>query len=145
AKRVLGDELYPQLTSSRYSDYDVVLVGHRDLNEKTMATKTAKSTLDHDRVMNAAAYLSASGATCRDLERTRIRVEWRGSEQDADFRSNFCDGSTITEKSKDHVSSADPNAKNRRVEVWLVPRDSSAPDTTSADTRAAIAALGCPK
>jgi len=144
AKRVLGDELYPQLTSSRYSDYDVVLVGHRDLNEKTTATKASKSTMDRDRVLNAAAYLSASGATCKDLERTRIRVEWRGSEQDADFRSNFCDGSTVTERGRDHVSSADPNAKNRRVEVWLVPRDQTTADSGQ-DSRAAVAALGCPK
>jgi outer membrane protein OmpA-like peptidoglycan-associated protein len=146
AKRVLGNELYPQLTASSYRDYDVVLVGHRDPNEKeTTGKKPAISSLDRDRVMNAAAFLTARGKTCKDLELTRVKAAWVGTEQRNDFRSNFCDGSTV-EVRKDTVSSADENVKNRRVEIWLVPKGTALPDLgpvfASTDD---ITALACPK
>jgi outer membrane protein OmpA-like peptidoglycan-associated protein len=146
AKRVLGNELYPQLTASSYRDYDVVLVGHRDANEKeTTGKKPAVSTLDRDRVMNAAAFLTARGKTCKDLELTRVKAAWVGTEQKNDFRSNFCDGSTV-EVRRDAISSADDNVKNRRVEIWLVPKGTALPDLgpvfASTDD---ITALACPK
>ena len=138
AKRVLGNELYPQFTSSRYSDYDVVLVGHRDDSEKANTTTKPVSTLDRDRALNAAAYLTAGGATCKDLERTRVRAVWGGPEQKNEFRSNFCDGSA--------ASATDAKAKNRRVEVWLVPKGTGLPgvDIVRASNDD-IAARGCPK
>jgi outer membrane protein OmpA-like peptidoglycan-associated protein len=146
AKRVLGNELYPQLTSSRYSDYDVVLVGHRDGTEREITgKKPSLSTLDRDRVMAAAAYLTAGGATCKDLELTRVRAVWAGTAQRNEFNANFCDGSTV-EQRRDAVSSADEKAKNRRVEVWLVPKGTELPGTEP--VRASnddIAALACPK
>jgi outer membrane protein OmpA-like peptidoglycan-associated protein len=147
AKRVLGNELYPQLTSSRYSDYDVVIVGHRDASEREVTgKKPATSTLDRDRVINAAAYLTAGGATCKDLERTRVRAVWAGTAQRNDYRSNFCDGSTVVEQARDTVSSADAKVKNRRVEIWLVPKGTELPGVdpvrASSDD---ISALGCPK
>ena len=146
AKRVLGNELYPQLTSSRYTDYDVVLVGHRDGAEREITgKKPATSTLDRDRVLNAAAYLTAGGATCKDLERTRVRAVWAGTAQRNAYNANFCDGSTV-ELRRDAVSSADDKAKNRRVEVWLVPKGTELPGVDP--IRASnddISALGCPK
>jgi hypothetical protein len=146
AKRVLANELYPQLTAARYSDYDVVLVGHRDSTELETVGKKSESTLDRERVLNAAAFLSAKGSTCKDIELTRVRLGWKGTEQGNDFRSNFCDSSTI-ERGRDSVSSTDVAAKNRRVEVWLVPKGA----TQLTDIRSSqevsndIVALACPK
>ena len=146
AKRVLANELYPQLTASRYSDYDVVLVGHRDSNELETVGRRSDSTLDRERVLNAAAFLSAKGATCKDIELTRVRVGWRGTDQRNELRSNFCAGSTV-ERQRDSVSASDANARNRRVEVWLVPKDATVHNdiVVSPDTRNAIAALCCPR
>ena len=146
AKRVLANELYPQLTASRYSDYDVVLIGHRDTSELETVGKRSESTLDRDRVLNAAAFLSAKGATCKAIELTRVRVGWKATEQRNELRSNFCDSSTV-ERRQDTVSSTDDAAKNRRVEVWLVPKGATALTdiTASQDTRNDIVALACPK
>jgi hypothetical protein len=146
AKRVLANELYPQLTASRYSDYDVVLVGHRDASELETVGKRSESTLDRDRVLNAAAFLSAKGATCKDIELTRVRAGWKGTEQRNEFRSNFCDSSTV-ERRQDAVSSTDDAAKNRRVEVWLVPKGATVLTdiAPSQETRNDIVALACPK
>jgi outer membrane protein OmpA-like peptidoglycan-associated protein len=143
AKRVLGNEVYPQMASSRYSDYDVVVVGHRDATEKeATGKKPATSTLDRDRVLAAAAFLTAGGPTCKDLERTRVRAVWAGTAQRNDFRSNFCDGSTVAQR----ISSTDTKAQNRRVEIWLVPKGQELPGVDP--IRASnddISALGCPK
>jgi hypothetical protein len=143
---VLGNELYPQLTASRFSDYDVVLVGHRDSTEReTTGKKPATSTLDRDRVLNAAAFLTARGATCKDLELTRVKAVWAGTEQTNDYKSNFCDGST-TEQRRDAVSAADEKVKNRRVEIWLVPKGTSLPSMPSLQASSDdITALACPK
>jgi len=144
AKRVLANELYPQLTDARYRDYDVLLVGHRDADETTKGR--ANSTLDRDRVLNAASYLTGAGATCKDIEMTRVKTAWDSSDQKNDFRSNFCDAST-QERRRDATSSADPKAKYRRVEVWLVPKGAALPAeiTSVQDASSDIAKLGCPK
>jgi hypothetical protein len=145
AKRVLANELYPQLTDARYRDYDVFLIGHRDADETTKG-KQADSSLDRDRVLNAAAFLTGGGATCKDIETTRVKTAWSSSDQKNDFRSNFCDASTL-ERRRDATSSTDNKAKYRRVEVWLVPKGASLPvDATSVqDATSDIAKLGCPK
>jgi outer membrane protein OmpA-like peptidoglycan-associated protein/opacity protein-like surface antigen len=146
AKRVLGNELYPQLTGARYSDYDVVLVGHRDPAEREVTgKKPATSTIDRDRVLNAAAFLTARGATCKDLEMTRVKAVWAGTAQSNEYRSNFCDGSTV-EQRRDVVNAADASVKNRRVEIWLVPKGTSLPNVSSVEASTDdITVLGCPK
>jgi outer membrane protein OmpA-like peptidoglycan-associated protein len=145
AKRVLANELYPQLTAARYSDYDVVLVGHRDTAERETG-RQASSTLDRERVLNAAAFLSAKGSTCKDIELTRVKVAWKGTEQGTEFRSNFCDSSTV-ERRRDTVSSTDSSARNRRVEIWLVPKGAELPSgvSTTLDSSSDIVKLGCPR
>jgi hypothetical protein len=75
---------------------------------------------------------------------TRIRVGWKGTEQRSDFRSNFCDGSTV-EQRRDVVSSADETSKNRRVEVWLVPKGATTFTEIGPAQGSDITALACPK
>jgi outer membrane protein OmpA-like peptidoglycan-associated protein len=147
AKRVLANELYPQLVDARYRDYDILLVGHRDPGEaETVGRGQAASTLDRDRALNAAAFLSGKGTSCKDIELTRIKVGWAGTEQKSDFRSNFCDASTL-ERSRDTVSESDEKSKNRRVSIWLVPKDAALPpDITSVqDVTSDITKRACPR
>jgi outer membrane protein OmpA-like peptidoglycan-associated protein len=149
AKRILANELYPQLTSAAYRDYDVVLVGHRDPSEtETIGRQPTASALDRARVLNSVAYLTAKGSTCKDIEMTRVKVAWAGTTQNNEFRSNFCDASTV-EQGRDIVSSADPRAKNRRVEIWLVPKGTDLSQYGLLQDAGAIGSditrLGCPR
>ena len=61
AKRILANELYSQMTDSRYRDYDVLLVGHYQEGERAAIPRrgrnTPASSLDRERVLNAAAFL----------------------------------------------------------------------------------------
>jgi opacity protein-like surface antigen/outer membrane protein OmpA-like peptidoglycan-associated protein len=126
AKRVLANELYAQMTDSRYRDYDILLIGHYDASERPAVRGKRDTSLDRERVLNAVAFLSGGGDTCKDIELSRVKVAWVGSQQTDDYKSTFCDAST-QEKRSDVVSSTDEKAKNRRVEIWLVPRGADLP------------------
>ncbi|HVN77822.1 MAG TPA: hypothetical protein VMW38_02390, partial [Terriglobia bacterium] len=63
---------------------------------------------------------------CKDLEVGRIKVAWVGKEQASEFKSTLCDTST-RERGKDKIKQGDEKAKNRRVEVWLVPKGAELP------------------
>ena len=151
AKRILANELYSQMTDSRYRDYDVLLVGHYQEGERAAIRGRGKSapasSLDRERVLNAAAFLSGRGDTCKDIELSRVKVAWVATQQNSEFKSTFCDAST-QEKRGSAVSSTDENAKLRRVEIWLLPRGASLPPGISAVEDApqdVIAQKGCPK
>ena len=126
AKRVLANELYAQMTDARYRDYDVLLIGHHDVSEKPGIKGKKNTSLDRERVLNAVAFLSGRGDTCKDIELSRVKVAWVGTQQTDEYKSTFCDAST-TEKKTDAVSSTDEKAKNRRVEIWLVPKGADMP------------------
>jgi outer membrane protein OmpA-like peptidoglycan-associated protein/opacity protein-like surface antigen len=123
AKRILANELYAQMTDSKYFAFDVILIGHIDPSEKSRVSKRPTS-LDRQRALNTAAFLVGKGDTCKDIELNRIKVAWVGAEQESEFKSTICDAST-KEKKSDAVSSADEKAKNRRVEIWLVEKGAS--------------------
>jgi opacity protein-like surface antigen len=147
AKRVLANELYAQMTDARYRDYDVVLIGHHDASEKPAVRGKKNSTLDRERVLNAVAFLSGKGDTCKDIELSRIKVAWVGTQQTDEYKSTFCDAST-KEKKTDAVSSADEKAKNRRVEIWLVPKGANPPmgaGSLQEVPRDEVQLKGCPK
>lgn len=147
AKRILANELYSQMTDARYRDYDIVLVGHQDGSERKTVAGKKKTTLDRERVLNTAAFLSGKGDTCKDIELSRMKGSWVGAEQGSEFKSNFCDAST-KEKKTDAVSSADEKAKNRRVEIWLVPKGAELPAGSGAVQelpRDEVVKKGCPK
>jgi hypothetical protein len=150
AKRLLANELYSQLTDARYRDYDVLLIGHLQGGEsKAVRAKKGRksSSLDRERVLNTAAFLSGKGTTCKDIELTRMKVSWVGTQQDSEFKSTFCDAST-REKGRDLVSQKDENAKFRRVEVWLVPKGAELPQgvgNVQDLPTDEVTAKGCPK
>jgi outer membrane protein OmpA-like peptidoglycan-associated protein len=146
AKRILANELYAQMTDSRYREFDVILIGHVDPSEKSKLSKGPNS-LDRQRALNTAAFLIGKGDTCKDIELNRIKVAWVGTEQEDDFKPNLCDAST-KEKKSDAVSGTDEKAKNRRVEIWLIPKGapvsghiSRAQDAPTGE----VGKKGCPK
>lgn len=124
AKRVLIERVYPQLTGA-YSGYTLVLVGHIDASEK------GNRTLDRSRVMNAAAVLSANKDTCTALEPSRITADWTGTAE-TEFKDTPCSVSfeaAPAERAADRVNPSDARAKNRRVEIWLVPPGKTLPSS----------------
>ena len=142
-KRILLEEVAPKAADP---DYEVVLIGHIDQDE---VSKTKKpSDLDMRRVMNAYAVLTAGGGTCANVDKSRIKVTWVGTEQVSDMQPGLC-GTAARAASKERagqmVSTAD---QNRRVEVWLVPKGTKMPaafkDARQLDEKL-LKRLGCPK
>jgi opacity protein-like surface antigen len=152
------DILIDQAAKQAGGDYDVVLVGHRDADENSRATyggvrrvrghhgRAERHTLDEQRVLNAAAVLSGGTATCGNLDRSHIRVDWVGTDQTSDTKPGLCGTSNIKERKGYGTSEAD---KNRRVEVYLVPRNSQAMPPAVKNVKPApedeVTPLGCPK
>lgn len=147
-KRIL-DQAFERAAAS--GEYDVLLVGHYDAVEsklKVRDPKTKKSTtLDVERVRQVAAVLSAGTEPCKRLERSRIKVAYVGAEQLSPFKTSLCEA-TVKEKANSKISAKDGNAKNRRVEVWLVPKSGPMPNGIAGITDAPAAEIqsaGCPK
>jgi outer membrane protein OmpA-like peptidoglycan-associated protein len=152
-KRILIDDTAPRLSSG---DYDIVLVGHRDNDERENAAPTRTRgrrgrrqppvPLDEQRVLNAAAVLSGGTATCGHVDPSRIRVDWVGTTQTSDPRPGLCGTSNIKERKGSTTSEAD---KNRRVEVYLVPHGSNTMPPAVQNVKPLpedqVKALGCPK
>jgi uncharacterized repeat protein (TIGR01451 family) len=123
-KRLLIEELTPMLRADPGAK--VILIGHRDTGERS-------TTLDRQRVLNAAAVLSAGKGICPQLDLSRILVKMAGTDQSSTTRPALC-GSSTQERSGQAVSASDTRAQFRRVEIWLVP--------SGAETPAAITGLG---
>jgi outer membrane protein OmpA-like peptidoglycan-associated protein len=147
-KRVLIEQLYPQLTAN--PNYDVILVGHIDSSEAPTGRRSRRNrNLDRQRVMNTAAVLSGGSGTCSSLDPSRIKGSWTGATQDSPLMPTSC--AISTEAPKERRGQAIENtdaAKNRRVEIWLVPRGMAAPATTHNPTELPepeLKNLGCPK
>lgn len=142
-KRILLEEVAPKAADP---DYEVVLIGHIDQDE---VSKTKKpSDLDMRRVLNAYAVLTAGGGTCANVDKSRIKVAWVGTEQVSDMQPGLCGTaarSASRERAGQMVSTAD---QNRRVEVWLVPKGTKMPaafkDAKQLDEKL-LKKLGCPK
>lgn len=142
-KRILLEEVAPKAADP---DYEVVLIGHIDQDE---VSKTRRpSDLDMRRVLNAYAVLTAGGGTCANVDRSRIKTTWVGTEQVSDMQPGLC-GTAARPASKERsgqmVSTAD---QNRRVEVWLVPKGTKMPaafkEAKQLDEKL-LKRLGCPK
>ncbi len=147
AKRVL-DQAFERAASM--GDYDVLLVGHYDAVEKNVKVRDRKAgtsrSLDEERVLNVAAVLSAGVEPCKRLSKSRIKVAMVGAEQLSPFKTALCEA-TVKEKGGSKISVADGNAKNRRVEIWLVPKSGPMPNGIGgiqAAPAAAIETKGCP-
>jgi opacity protein-like surface antigen/outer membrane protein OmpA-like peptidoglycan-associated protein len=159
-QKLLRDELYPQMTANQ--QYDVVIIGHIDENEQPPARRGARrarpaaaTQLDHERVLNVAAFLTAGpaalpGKKCLELDPSRIKVDWVGTDQTSDFRDKYCPEATQKrgERPGQAVVSSDARAKYRRVEIWLVPKGAELPKAVKAIKEAPVSeikAKGCPK
>jgi len=153
-KRILLEDLAPKASDP---DYDVVLIGHYD-NDETPKTKLQKAnSLDKVRVLNAYSVLTAGAgkngkATCANIDKTRVKVDWVADDQTDDKQPGLC-GTSARAATKERrgsvVSTADDN---RRVEVWLVPKGTKLPagfkvnqDLSSKKIQSDLKRLGCPK
>jgi outer membrane protein OmpA-like peptidoglycan-associated protein len=143
AKRLLLEELTPMLRDD--PNAKVILIGHRDVNERGRAN----ANLDRDRVINAAAVLSAGKGICPALDPSRILVKFAGTDQTSDTRPALCGTSTnVKERGGQAVRESDKRAQFRRVEIWIVPGGADMPagvTGTEAAPAAAIQAKGCPR
>ncbi len=146
-KRVLIEQLYPLLTGN--PNFDVVLVGHIDSSEAPSGRSRRGRDLDKNRVLETAAVLSGGGGTCSALDPSRIKGSWVGATQDTPSVPTSCAVSTTapTERKGAAIEDSDA-AKNRRVEIWLVPKGLSLPPAAR-DAKelpdADLKKIGCPK
>ncbi len=153
-KRILIDEAAPRTSSG---DYDIVLVGHRDTDEETnvrgattrRGRREQARALDEQRVLNCAAVLSGGTGTCAKVDPSRIRVDWVGTDQTSTPDPGLCGTSARPaqkERKGSRVTEAD---KNRRVEVYLVPRTSQTMPPAVKNIKplpeSEVKALGCPR
>jgi outer membrane protein OmpA-like peptidoglycan-associated protein len=142
AKRILLDEL--QAIMNNNPDVEVLLIGHRD------ASESSKVLLDHQRVLNAAAVLTAGTGVCGKGDLSRVMVSYAGTDQTSDYRSGFCGTSTRAksdERKSDEIAADDATAKNRRVEIWIVPKGVAMPAGAKNPQPApvkVVKAKGCP-
>jgi outer membrane protein OmpA-like peptidoglycan-associated protein len=140
AKRVLIERLYPQLTGD-FRGYTLVLVGHMDRSERGMRN------LDRSRVMDAAAALTAAKGACMSLEPSRIQADWVGV-SDSEYKEADTAGAKTVERPADMIRANDARAKNRRVEVWLIPNGKPMPPSVKQARTlpaAELTRLGCPR
>jgi len=146
-KRVLIEQLYPQLTAN--PNYDVVLVGHIDSSETPKGKSRRGRDLDRNRVLQTAAVLSGGSGTCSSLDVSRIKGSWVGATQETESLPTSCTVSTTAPKERRGAAIEDTNeAKNRRVEIWLVPKGMALP-AAARDAKelpeADLKKIGCPK
>ena len=142
AKRLLLEQLTPMLRDD--PNATVVLIGHRDEHEKGAAAR-----LDRVRTLNAAAVLSAGTGICPQLELSRIKVNWVGTDQSTPTKPLLCGTSTeVKERVGQAVKDTDQRAQFRRVEVWIVPGGASMPAGLTGLQDAPVSEvqkLGCPR
>lgn len=145
-KRVLIEQLYPLLAAN--TNYDVVLVGHIDTNEVPKGKSSKGRSLDRERVMNTAGVLSGGTGTCTALDHGRIKGSWVGATQETESLPTPCTVSTEAPKERKGNEVDASEAKNRRVEIWLVPKGLAQP-AAAKDAKelpeADLKKVGCPK
>ena len=142
-KRTL-ERLYQQMAAD--PDATIVLIGHEDASEQATQRRQNVPQYDRLRVENTAAVLSAGTGTCQKLELSRIQVDWVGTDQTSEFKTTLCEAS-VKERSKSKISERDDRTKNRRVEVWIVPKGADMPPGAKAlkPVPDEVKKLGCPK
>ncbi|MBV8807209.1 MAG: PKD domain-containing protein [Acidobacteriaceae bacterium] len=151
AKRILIDDTAPKVATG---DYDIVLVGHRDTDEEENVRAPRRrrgqgaqppTTLDEQRALNAAAVLIGGHGTCANVDPSRVKIDWVGTDQTSETRPGLCGTSNIKERRGQATTAAD---KNRRVEVYIVPRGQAMPPAVKNPRplpQDVMQRLGCPK
>lgn len=145
-KRALIDEIAPALEAD--PSMTVVLVAHVDGVEKAPKMRMrrgapAPSPIDQQRAEDVAAVLSAATGICRRVNPNQIKVKWVGSDQANEYRTPSCADSVKERRG----AATTGDAKDRRVEVYLVPTGADMPPALAGavDLPASVKALGCPK
>jgi len=100
-------------------------------------------------VLQTAAVLSGGSGTCSSLDPSRIKGSWVAATQETPSIPTSCAVSTTAPKERKGQTVDDTDAgKNRRVEIWLVPKGLALP-TAARDARelpdADLKKIGCPK
>ena len=142
-KRTL-ERLYQQMSGD--PDATIVLIGHEDASEQSTARRRNVPQYDRLRVENTAAVLSAGTGTCQKLELSRVQVDWVGTDQSDDFKTALCE-SSVRERARSKVAETDQRTKNRRVEVWIVPKGADMPAGAKQlkPVPDSVKRLGCPR
>jgi hypothetical protein len=151
-KRILIDQAAQQAGTA----YDIVLVGHRAPDEQAnpastrgRRTRVPAGPLDEQRVENAAAVLAGGQGTCANIDPAQIKIDWTGADQNSSFEPGLCGTSNlpaVKERRSSQVTQAD---QERRVEVYLVPKGTTAMPPAVKNLKpismAVIKDLGCPR
>ena len=151
-KRILMEQAAPQAGTA----YDIVLVAHRSADEREKVViprhgrvKAAARSLDEQRALNAAAVLSGGHGTCANLDPSQIKLDLEGTDQTSTPDPGLCGTSNLAETKERKNSQVSDADKERRVEVYLVPKGSQVLPPAAKNTKPAaegdIKALGCPK
>jgi hypothetical protein len=129
-KRILLEQLRSYY--ERDSSGSVVLVGHQSADEKS-------ANLSNQRVLNAAAVITAGTGVCLSIPASQVQVSAPGTDQQGvEFDSSFCASSVP----------AGPYSQDRRVVVWFVPSGAQVPPSVTNSQPASattVSRLGCPK
>jgi hypothetical protein len=151
-KRILIDNAVSKMASG---DYDIVLVGHRAADEQANALPTPGRSrgplvpLDEQRTLNSAAVLSGGTATCGQVDPSQIKVDWVGTDQTSESRAGICGTSAHAAQQERRGSETSAADRDRRVEVYLVPRGTTAMPPAVKQIKplpeAQVKTLGCPK
>ena len=130
-KRVLLEQLKAYF--DRDSAGTAVLVGHQSSDEKA-------ADLSNQRIMNAAAVITAGTGVCLAIPQNQVLVSAPGVDQNGvSYEAGFCRSS---------VKGASDVVEKRRVEVWFVPTGGEKPASlTQAQSASSLSlsGIGCPK
>ncbi len=151
-KRILIDQAAQQAGSA----YDILLVAHRSSDENAMAgavrkgrRSTAGRSLDEQRALNAAAVLMNDTKTCGTVDPSQIKIDTEGTDQTSAPDPGLCGTSNLPSEKERKGSMVTDADKERRVEVYLVPKGSQGMPPAAKNVKpipeAVVKAIGCPK
>ena len=141
-KRILIELAAPQAGSA----FDILLIGHRAKDE---LENVRKSSLDTQRLLSVAAVLTGGHGVCGNLDLSQVHLYAAGIEQVSAPDPGFCGTSNLPQTAERSGVSVKDVDKERRVEVYLVPKGSHVlpPGARNAVVVSVVPAkmLGCPK
>ena len=151
-KRILIDEAAQQAGSA----YDILLVAHRASDERETISPARKGrraqaarTLDEQRALNAAAVLMNDTKTCGTVDPSQIKIDVEGTDQTSTPDPGLCGASNLPSQKERKGSMVTDADKERRVEVYLVPKGSQAMPPAAKNAKAVpeavVKAIGCPR
>jgi opacity protein-like surface antigen len=150
-KRILIDQAAPQSGTN----YDILLVAHRSADERERVAgarggrRNASRTLDEQRALNAAAVLAGGKGTCASVDAASIKIDAVGTDQTSTPDPGLCGTSNLPQTKERRGSQVSDADKERRVEVYLVPKNSQTLPPAAKNARPVpetdMKALGCPR